>query len=58
MSIPTVHFQSIRPDGTRPLCERAGVRCAEANSSLLRHDVTCKLCLKRLMTIARRSEAA
>ena len=57
MSIPTIHFQSIRSDNLiRPLCERAGIRCAEVNSSAARHEVTCKLCLKRLM--ATKLEAA
>jgi hypothetical protein len=50
----TVHFQNISGAGNlRPLCQRAGVVCSWANSSALRQEVTCKLCLKLLMNVKR-----
>lgn len=55
MSVPTVHFKSIRSDRyivVRPLCERGNVICRRENSTERRDEVTCKACLKRLMATA------
>jgi hypothetical protein len=58
MSVPTVHFKSIRSDRyivVRPLCERGNIICRRENSSSLYHEVTCKSCLKRLMAVSIRA---
>jgi hypothetical protein len=55
MSLPVIHFKDVRSTRhivTRPLCERGNVICHHENSSALRHEVTCKVCLKRLMDTA------
>jgi hypothetical protein len=54
MSAPRIHFQhlNVRATRVRPLCGRANVLCRRGNSSPLRHEVTCKLCLKRMMALA------
>jgi hypothetical protein len=56
MKLRTVHLQNIRNNMVRPLCERAGVRCRWGNSSPSRHEVTCKMCLKRMMAVKLASE--
>jgi hypothetical protein len=52
MSVRAIHFKTIRSNIVRPLCQRAGVVCSWSNSSQSRHEVTCKLCLKRMMDTA------
>lgn len=52
MSMRTIHFQTIRSNRRRPLCNRAGIVCSDSNSSTLRNEVTCKMCLKRMMATA------
>lgn len=53
--MPKVHFQNYRiseaGDDIIPvyLCNRYVDVCDDANSSPLRHEVTCKFCLKLLM---------
>lgn len=56
-----IHFQSIRRSEhrtiTTTLCNRM-VADGDINSTGLRHEVTCKFCLKLLMDVAKRTEAA
>lgn len=53
MSLQRIHFTRITRSGTaRPLCDRANIICSGGNSSALRHEVTCKPCLKRMMDTA------
>jgi hypothetical protein len=53
---PRVHFESVRRSEfrtiTTTLCNRA-VTGGKIDSTSLRHEVTCKFCLKLLMNVKR-----
>jgi hypothetical protein len=57
--MPKVHFQNYRiseaGDDIIPgyLCNRSVDACDDANTSPLRHEVTCGFCLKLLMATKR-----